>query len=134
MAAMVQTLLADRFQLKVHRETRELPVFILRSTRSDGRLGANLTPTRMDCDAINRTTTLPPMFDIDVTFTPNTQTTDRAASLDVAIQEQLGLKLEADRAPVDVLVIDSASMPTPDESRHSRTCIAAGSMAPNAYH
>lgn len=31
-----------------------------------------------------------------------------------AIREQLGLKLTATRAPVSVLVIDSATLPTPD--------------------
>jgi uncharacterized protein (TIGR03435 family) len=35
-------------------------------------------------------------------------------ALDGAIQEQLGLKLESSRGPVDTLVIDSVSMPTPD--------------------
>jgi uncharacterized protein (TIGR03435 family) len=33
-------------------------------------------------------------------------------SLFAAIQEQLGLKLEAQRSPVEVLVIDSAQKPT----------------------
>jgi uncharacterized protein (TIGR03435 family) len=35
-------------------------------------------------------------------------------SLFTAIQEQLGLKLEATKAPVDVLVIDRVGKPTPD--------------------
>jgi uncharacterized protein (TIGR03435 family) len=36
------------------------------------------------------------------------------ASLFVSIQEQLGLKLEPSRAPVDVVVIDHVERPTPD--------------------
>ena len=36
------------------------------------------------------------------------------ASLFVSIQEQLGLKLEPSRAPVDVVVIDRVGRPTPD--------------------
>jgi uncharacterized protein (TIGR03435 family) len=37
-----------------------------------------------------------------------------AASIYAAIQEQLGLKLESQRAPVDVLVIDHVEQPTAD--------------------
>jgi len=40
--------------------------------------------------------------------------TDTAPGLFTAVQEQLGLKLEAKRAPTDVLVIDAATRPTQD--------------------
>lgn len=65
-------------------------------------------------------------FDFEMEFTPfqRPATLDAAASSDrpvdagpsifTALQEQLGLKLDADRGAVDVLVIDRAEPPTPD--------------------
>lgn len=43
---MLQALLADRFQLKFHRETKELPILALVLARKDGKLGPNLTQWR----------------------------------------------------------------------------------------
>jgi bla regulator protein blaR1 len=42
---MLQSLLADRFKLTTHHETRELPIFALERARRDGSLGAGLRPT-----------------------------------------------------------------------------------------
>jgi uncharacterized protein (TIGR03435 family) len=62
-------------------------------------------------------------FDLDLTWTPdpvpggppqNPGAPGDGASLFAAMQEQLGLKLEAKRAPVEVLVIDSAERPIED--------------------
>jgi uncharacterized protein (TIGR03435 family) len=165
MMLMMRTLLADRFKLVVHNETREIPVYALVLARPDGNFGRQLRRSKIDCAAIfaaaakgappprssepppcGNTTTGPGMvrtsgvpmadfarnlspatgrivmdrtgltgfFDLELKFTPDQlgagvgdPATD-VPSLFVAIQEQLGLKLESQRAPVDVLVIDSA--------------------------
>lgn len=44
MLEMLRSLLADRFQLAVHRESREMPAYALTVARSDGKLGADLRP------------------------------------------------------------------------------------------
>jgi uncharacterized protein (TIGR03435 family) len=47
--SMLQTLLADRFKLIVHRERRLVPSYALVIARRDGRLGPNLQPTPKRC-------------------------------------------------------------------------------------
>jgi uncharacterized protein (TIGR03435 family) len=66
-------------------------------------------------------------FDIELTFDPSSAAKappgappgpiardDTAPSIFTALQEQLGLKLESTRGPIDVLVIDQAERPMPN--------------------
>jgi uncharacterized protein (TIGR03435 family) len=48
---MTRAMLEDRFKLKVHPETREVPAFDLVLARPDGRLGHSLTRSEIDCVA-----------------------------------------------------------------------------------
>jgi uncharacterized protein (TIGR03435 family) len=65
------------------------------------------------------------IFDIDLRWMPDVQQLGPspetappvdadAPSIFTAVQEQLGLKLESTKGPVDVLVIDQVEQPTPD--------------------
>jgi uncharacterized protein (TIGR03435 family) len=47
---MLQALLADRFRLAVHAETRETPMYALVVARGDGRLGPQLKNAPLDCE------------------------------------------------------------------------------------
>jgi uncharacterized protein (TIGR03435 family) len=47
--AMLGRLLADRFNVKLHEEDRDRPVYALRLLRSDGALGPRLQKTAIDC-------------------------------------------------------------------------------------
>jgi uncharacterized protein (TIGR03435 family) len=145
--------LIERFQLKLHHESREMQAYALTVARG----GAKLTPTAappgvqhmgfsgavgetmqgmgvrasiadfvgelqrivMDRPILDRTG-LTGAYDIDFSFTREdnnalgmTQLPDNAApNLITALNQQLGLKLEGVKAPVDVLVIDSADAPS----------------------
>jgi bla regulator protein BlaR1 len=51
MRLMVRKLLADRFKLVVHKETRDLPVYALVLVKKDGTLGPRIRPSDPDCIA-----------------------------------------------------------------------------------
>ena len=66
-------------------------------------------------------------FDLDLAWTPapgeyaglgpfdhNAPAAAKATSIFTALQEQLGLRLEATTAPVDVIVVDRAERPLED--------------------
>ena len=57
-------------------------------------------------------------WDFELTFTPPdvavAVSPDYAPSLFTALQEQLGLRLDATRGPAEVLVVDRIERPTPD--------------------
>ena len=53
---MLLALLADRFQLRVHKEAREAPVFALVLAKKDGALGPGLRRSQRDCSAFSAAT------------------------------------------------------------------------------
>lgn len=142
---MLQTLLAERFKLALHRETKEQRVYFLQVGKNGPRLKAAQKPDDENSDVqqvrgdrlpasvfrdrivgramsmqelapalarpagyqvVDRTG-LAGAFDIDLKWTPEDDPGD-GPSLFTAIQEQLGLRLEPGKAPVEVLVVDSA--------------------------
>jgi uncharacterized protein (TIGR03435 family) len=65
--------------------------------------------TRVDLPVVDKTG-LEGRFDFEITFSPNADS--GLPDLFTAVQEQLGLKLEAAKAPLDVMVIDRAEKPS----------------------
>ena len=166
---MLQVLLADRFHLVVHYETKELPVYRLLKAKGGPKLSQSreggCTPmippplhpdpaTLRPCGGFNMSrnfmfgggvsveklavslsrvlgqtvldqTGIEGLYDIDLRWTPGgtqaflspanpseVKSDDSGPSLFTAIQEQVGLRLEAGRGSVDVLVIDRAEHPS----------------------
>jgi len=155
---MLQAFLEERFKLKYHWETRELPVFALvvaskgklgpdiRETAGETRLnpvrgaaglmeGTNATmadlasylsagPTGRDGRMVLDRTGVTGRFDFKLEWSPEepprvpgtdvliARPPSNAPSLTTALEEQLGLKLESSRGPVQVMVIDSIERPS----------------------
>ncbi len=182
MRSMLRALLADRFKLATHNETREMPIYSLVLARADGKLGPKLSAAKVDCEArfsaarrggpppefpapgqpaecgfmmgpgnlnvggmpmLELARSLSPMvgrividktglkgrYDFQMTYAPEGRglgpgpapggaepppADPNTPSLFTALQEQLGLKLEPERGPVDVVVIDRVEQPTED--------------------
>ena len=145
--AMIARLLADRFKLVVHKETKQAPVYNLVVANGGPKLnrpsavgperfgtgrGRGDSPGTRVMRARTTMTYLALMlviearrpvidrtgltgdFEFELEFAPfNAPVADSTApDLFTAVQEQLGLKLESARAPVDVLVIDRAERPS----------------------
>jgi len=155
---MLRELLADRFHLQTHHETRELPVYRLLRLR-DASLGPKLSPAAIDCTGrppetaegriamrscgagpvpgglrvhgmpllvlgrflgpvlgrvVVDETGLKGNWDLDLEYTTEQIQGGDGVSPFTAVQEQLGLKLEAGRAPVEVIVLDHLDRPMPD--------------------
>jgi uncharacterized protein (TIGR03435 family) len=175
---MLRTLLEDRFQLRTHREMKELPVFSLVSNRGGFKLptpadgacvdppaeaavewvGAGrmavpgeLPPAKGRCGSVivsvtqmrggkiamsefvralsmilgrsvlDRTGFAAP-FDLQLDFVPDETTPAMpppppgsgisGVSIAQALQEQLGLRLEPTKGPVEVIVVDQAERPS----------------------
>jgi uncharacterized protein (TIGR03435 family) len=53
--SLLRQILEERFALKVHRETREFPIYALMLARNDGRLGPNLKPSSDECTTMMTT-------------------------------------------------------------------------------
>jgi uncharacterized protein (TIGR03435 family) len=133
---MFQTLLADRFKLRFHRETRDIQAYVLtvdkggpKFKQSDsedpfdipvkggptGLIGTRVSMERWSYDLaqwlrvpVVDNTGLPGYYDFKFDWRP---WTPDDASIFSALREQLGLKLEARKAPVEVFVIDSVMRP-----------------------
>lgn len=139
MRQMLQTLLAERFQLRVHTETRKESIYALVVAKGGPNLkppasttvqpfvsflphglsGKNATMDQLverlarilGRTVLNRTG-IRGNFDFLIDYPPDDVATDESVLLLREIQDQTGLKLETQPGSVDVIVIDRAEKPT----------------------
>ena len=140
MGAALQTQLTERFKTGTHREKRDLPYYVLLAGKDGPRLkvsegrgtttqirglykARNETMARF-CDSLARTmdravvdeTGLTGRYDFVLDYTgldPRMSDPAGMPSIFKALRDQLGLKMESRKGPIDVLVIDRVErMPT----------------------
>jgi uncharacterized protein (TIGR03435 family) len=138
---MLRNLLAERFKLEVHREVRNVRALVLEVTKSGPKMEESTDPAattssgrgsvegrkitmdrfaevlarQMEFPVVNRTG-LDGFFNLDLEWTPlrlSATSPDEpdGPSVFTAIQEQLGLRLVAQKMPIEMLVIDRAEKP-----------------------
>ena len=134
---MLQTLLAVRFKLVVHREDKEMTGLALVVDKKGLRIqpvepgpsgsswgpsmasGTKITMAQlagMLADSLNRPvkdmTGISGVYDVNLKWLPDgplpADTSDMAGSVYAAVQDQLGLKLQVQKLPVSLLVVDRA--------------------------
>jgi bla regulator protein blaR1 len=139
---VVRTLLAERFKLRVRRESSDRPIYVLMATEdgpkltpcSDPKARSAYTPGRItSCDppipmarllqffssetgrpVFDKTGLEAPAFELRWLPTLAEPQPDSPPTFFTAIQEQLGLKLEPQRGPVDTMIVDSVEPPSPN--------------------
>jgi uncharacterized protein (TIGR03435 family) len=136
---MMQHMLADRFKLEFHRETRQLSEYALvvgkggpklTATKEDdaNRGGSSQGPkmikangvtlarlaqmliSAVEAPVIDRTG-ISGEYNVNLHFAPLTPSPEETLPSIFAAVQELGLKLEPIKGPVEVLVIDKAEMP-----------------------
>jgi len=139
---MMQAVLAGRFQLKVHHEIRQLPVYDLVIAKDglkmkpasanasiswsmgNGRFEGKSVPLDGLVYSLSNDvgrfvidkTGLTGNYAIALKWTPDGQqeTADSGPDIFAALEEQLGLKLVPAKGPVDTIVVDRIEKPSPN--------------------
>jgi uncharacterized protein (TIGR03435 family) len=151
MNLMAQALLADRFKLKLHRETREIPVYALIAGKSGPKMQTAKDPTQcggngcfqvgngsmtatgatmaftaevftrlLDRPVLDKTKLSGNHYDFKLTYDQSSikppivgmpMTPTEGPSIFAAV-EDLGLKLNPEKDPVEILVLDSVDHPS----------------------
>jgi uncharacterized protein (TIGR03435 family) len=96
----LQRLLADRFRLVVHRESRPTEGYTLSVARSDGRFGPGLRRSMVDCVALRKAGELTPHFDDGIDMCAITGLNGRTRSGSASMASLARNLLDQLRAPV----------------------------------